>query len=105
MSDPRANSPEDVGFIPQNRPARADAAPTGSAPSPAGPLERFEDLARAYRADTGRWPFGYSLDEMKPGEAVDASMGPWAAWLKERNARAATPKKACPPKGQMGLFG
>jgi hypothetical protein len=35
MTDPRPNSPEDVGFINQDRPARADAAPAGSAPSPA----------------------------------------------------------------------
>ncbi len=85
--------------------AQPGAVPAGRAPSPAGPLKRFEELAAAFHAETGL---------LAPGKDQAAAMGSfpteeerrerWRIWCAAR-AAAAAPKKAAKPKGQLGLFG
>lgn len=87
------------------RPAPAEAAPAGRAPSPAGPLERYEELAAAFHRETGF---------LAPGKDAPAAAGGfpseeerrerWRAWCAAR-AAAAAPKRPPPkPKGQLSLL-
>jgi hypothetical protein len=59
--------------------------------------ERYLELARAYRDETGRWPYGHPLGEMKAGESIDLYPGPWVGWCRAR-AAAARPRREPPPK-------
>jgi hypothetical protein len=88
-------------YRPKDPPAQADAAPAASAPSAAGPLDRYEALARAYHDATGRWPYGYPLSALNSGEQIDRDDAPWRAWCA---ARAAAARPQPKPKGQFELF-
>lgn len=90
----------------ETRPAPAETEPAGRAPSPAGPLERYEKLAAAFHRETGMLAPGKDQPAAMNGSpSLEERAERWRSWCAARAAAAAPPKKARPPKGQLGLFG
>jgi hypothetical protein len=87
--------------MPARSPSSMDAPPPEEPPhatEPKAPLQVFDELAKAFFAETGFWPPNHALAPADDGRAKERSER-WATWLRDRRrAPAAPPAPPAPPE-------
>ena len=103
---PASSAGEGPGATPEADAPEADPAGLDGRPSrPRSPLERFEELAEAFRRATGMLAPGKDQAAAACGSPSDQERAAaWRSWCRARGEH--TPPKPAPkPRGQLSLFG